>query len=332
MKLVLDAMGGDYAPVETVAGAIKFAQETGHTVFLVGQSEEIKTELSKYDTQGLSLPIVDAPDVIAMDEKPAMAVRRKKKNSMVVGMNLVKSGQADAFCSVGHTGAVLTAGHLVFRRMHGVHRAVLVSPFPNKKGLHILGDIGANADCKPEWLVQWAHMMAIYATARLGIQAPRVAILSNGEEEGKGNQLVKDVQGQLASENDLNYIGVVEPKEMLAGDADVVVTDGFTGNVVIKLSEAIAKYLLDVLKAEIMARPTAKIGGLLAKPAFRAAAARLDDREYGVGLLLGLNGVVTVGHGRSKRDGVDAALHATALLVEANVLEKVHTKIEASLQ
>ncbi len=332
MNLVLDAMGGDYAPVETVAGAVAFVRDNGHTVFLVGKRDIIQAELNNHDTTGLNLPVVDAPDAISMEEKPAMAVRRKKNNPMVVGMKLVREGEADAFCSVGNTGAVLTAGHMVFRRIRGVHRAVLVTPFPNNNGLHVLGDVGANTDCRPEWLVQWGHLLTIYAAARLNIQNPRVALLSNGEETGKGNDLVRTAQVLMSQEAGLNYIGVIEPKEMMAGAADVVVTDGFTGNLVIKTSEAVAKYLLGVLKQEIMARPLAKAGAALAKPAFKATAARLDDKEYGAGMLLGLNGLVTVGHGRAKRDGIYFALKATAQLVSADILQKTRARTEILMQ
>ncbi len=332
MKLVLDAMGGDFAPIETVAGAVTFAHDSGNTIYLVGQEETIRAELAKHDVSGLDLPVVDAPDVIKMEEKPAMAVRRKKNNSMVVGMKLVREGKADAFCSVGNTGAILTAGHMVFRRIRGVHRAVLVTPFPNNRGLHVLGDVGANTDCRPEWLVQWGHLLTIYATARLDVPNPRVALLSNGEEEGKGNELVQAAQVLMSRDPGLNYIGVIEPKEMMAGEADVVVTDGFSGNLVIKTSEAVAKYLLSILKQEIMARPLSKVGALLARPAFNATASRLDDKEYGAGMLLGLNGLVTIGHGRAKREGVYFALKATAHLVDADMLQKTKAKTELLIQ
>jgi len=332
MRLVLDAMGGDHAPIETVAGAVDYARATQHTVVLVGKEEVVKAELAKYDITGLDLPVVHASQSISMDEKPAMAARRKRDNSMAVGMRVVKAGDADAFCTVGHTGGALTAGHMVFRRIPGVHRAVLTTPFPSSGGLFILGDIGANPDCKPEWLAQWGQMMSIYAAARLGIEKPKVALLSNGEEEGKGNALTKAAEPMLSELLGERYIGVVEPKEMIAGEANVVVTDGFTGNVTIKLAEAVAGYLMDVIKKEIMARPVAKVGAALARPAFKAAGAHLDDREYGAGLLLGLNGLVTVGHGRAKRDRVYFALRSTARLVEAGVLEKVQAEVAATVR
>jgi glycerol-3-phosphate acyltransferase PlsX len=243
-------------------------------------------------------------------------------------MKLVRDGEADAFCSVGSTGATLTAGHMVFRRIRGVHRAVLTTPFPNKNGFHILGDVGANTDCRPEWLVQWGHLLSIYAQARLNIQSPTVALLSNGEEEGKGNDLIRRAQTLMAKQQDLNYVGLVEPKEMFEGAVDVVVTDGFTGNILIKTAESVAIYLLGILKEEIMARKLSKAGALLAKPAFKAAAERLDDRKYGAGMLLGLNGLVTVGHGRAKRDSVYYALKVTGQLVDADILQKTRTKIE----
>ena len=331
MKLVLDAMGGDYAPIETVAGAVDYARESGDTIFLVGNTAIIRAELEKYDTTGLDLPIVEAPDVITMDEKPAMAVRRKKNNPLVVGMKLVRDGGADAFCSVGSTGATLTAGHMVFRRIRGVHRAVLTTPFPNRQGQHVVGDVGANTDCKPEWLVQWGHLLAIYAEARLNTRSPKVALLSNGEEEGKGNELIRRAQ-ELMAQQDLNYVGLVEPKEMFGGAVDVVVTDGFTGNIMVKTSEAAVRYLLDIMKEEILSRKMSKAGAFLAKPAFRAAADRLDDRKFGAGMLLGLNGLVTIGHGRAKRDSIYYALKATGQLVEADILQKTRTRIELLMQ
>ena len=331
MKLVLDAMGGDLAPEETVAGAVLYARESHHTVFLVGDEDAIRQELEKHDASGLDLPIIHAPDAVGMDEQPAMAVRRKKQNPMVVGMKLVKEGHADAFCSVGNTGAVLTAGHMVFRRIRGVHRAVLTVPFPNFNGFHVFGDVGANTDCKPEWLVQWAHMLSIYAKALMHVDEPRVAFLANGEENGKGNQLIKTAQVLMAQRNHLNYIGVVEPKEMMAGQADVVITDGFTGNITVKQSEAVAKFIFQTLKDELMARPRSKVGAALARPAFHATLDRLNDKEHGAGLLLGLNGLVTVAHGRSKRENIYYALKTTGNLVEADILEKTRHKIESLL-
>lgn len=332
MKLVMDVMGGDHAPVETVAGAVDFARETKHTVFLSGQEDVVKAELAKYDITGLDLPIVHASQSIGIDEKPAMAARRKKDNSMAVGMRLVKAGEADAFCTVGHTGGALTAGHMVFRRIPGVKRAVLTTPFPSSGGLFILGDIGANPDCKPEWLAQWGQMMAIYAQALLDIPQPKVALLSNGEEDGKGNDMTRAAEplfGKLLGER---YIGVVEPKEMIKGAANVVVTDGFTGNITIKMAEAVAGYLFEVMKEEIMTRSIYKLGAAMAKPAFKAAGARLDDREYGAAILLGLNGIVMVGHGRSERDRVYFALRSTERLVEAGVLDKVRAEVAETVQ
>jgi phosphate acyltransferase len=332
MKLVMDVMGGDHAPVETVAGAVDYARETKHTVFLAGQEDIVKAELAKHDTAGLDLPIVHASQNIDMDEKPAMAARRKKDNSMAVGMRLVKNGAADAFCTVGHTGGALTAGHMVFRRIPGVKRAVLTTPFPSSGGLFILGDIGANPECKPEWLAQWGQMMSIYAQSLLNIRNPRVALLLNGEEEGKGNDLTKAAEPLISELLGDRYMGVVEPKEMLKGAANVVVTDGFTGNIAIKMAEAVVGYLFEVMKEEIMTRTMYKVGAAMARPAFKAAGARLDDREYGAALLLGLNGIVMVGHGRSERDRVYFALRGTAKLVEAGVLEKVRAAVAETVE
>ena len=331
MKLVLDAMGGDHAPYEIVAGAVQFARQSGHTIVLVGQEQVVRAELAKHDTSGLDLPVVHAAETLQMDEKPALAARRKKDNSMAVGMRLVKDGKGDAFCTMGHTGGALTAGHMVFRRIPGVHRAVLATPFPNSHGFHMLGDIGANPECRPEWLAQWGLMLGVYAHARLGVTHPRVALLSNGEEEGKGTELTRAAEPLLRELLGDSFVGVVEPKEMMAGAADAVVTDGFTGNVAIKLSEALASYIFSVIREEIMVRPVAKAGAALVKPALRAAANRLDDREYGAALLLGLNGIVTVGHGRAKADRVIGSLRSTAKLVEAGVLDKIRAEVATTV-
>ena len=331
MKLVLDVMGGDHAPHEIVAGAVQFARQSGHTIVLVGQEQVVRAELAKHDITGLDLPVVHAAETLQMDEKPALAARRKKDNSMAVGMRLVKDGKGDAFCTMGHTGGALTAGHMVFRRIPGVHRAVLATPFPNSQGFHMLGDIGANPECRPEWLAQWGQMLAIYAHARLGVAHPRVALLSNGEEEGKGTELTRASEPLLRELLGDSFIGVVEPKEMMAGAADAVVTDGFTGNVTIKLSEAIASYIFSVIREEIMVRPVAKAGGAWPRRGGRAAASRLDDREYGAALLLGLNGIVTVGHGRAKADRVIGSLRSTAKLVEAGVLDKIRAEVATTV-
>ena len=261
MKLVLDVMGGDHAPHEIVAGAVQFARQSGHTIVLVGQEQVVRAELAKHDITGLDLPVVHAAETLQMDEKPALAARRKKDNSMAVGMRLVKDGKGDAFCTMGHTGGALTAGHMVFRGIPGVHRAVLATPFPNSQGFHMLGDIGANPECRPEWLAQWGQMLAIYAHARLGVAHPRVALLSNGEEEGKGTELTRASEPLLRELLGDSFIGVVEPKEMMAGAADAVVTDGFTGNVTIKLSEAIASYIFSVQPLLVFGGPGAHGGG-----------------------------------------------------------------------
>ena len=330
MKLVLDSMGGDHAPAEIVAGAVDYARQSGHTVILVGNEEQVRAEIKKYDITGLDLPVVHASQSIAMDEKPALAARRKKDNSMAVGMRLVKEGVGDAFCTMGHTGGALTAGHMVLHRLPGVHRAVLTTPFPCFKGLFILGDMGANSDCRPEWLAQWGQMLSVYAQARLDVAHPRVALLSNGEEEGKGTDLTRAAEPLLRAALGDQFIGMVEPKDMIDGAADVVVTDGFTGNVVIKLAEALSGFIFHTIKDEISTRAVAKIGASLARPALRAAAARLDDREYGAALLLGLDGIVTVGHGRGRRDRVFSSLRVTAQLVASDVLARVRAEVKSA--
>jgi glycerol-3-phosphate acyltransferase PlsX len=293
MKIVLDAMGGDYAPEVTIHGAVWAARDFGLEMQLVGRSEVIQSELQKHDTAGLSLPIISASEVIEMDEhNPANAVKAKKDASMVVGIEMLKRDETDAFVTMGNS------------------------------GFCFLLDIGANADCKPEYLYQFALMGSAYTERVLGISNPRVAIVSNGEEEGKGNMLVQDAL-PLLKDGPFNFVGNVEGKDVPAGLADVVVTDGFTGNVIIKLSEGVAKMLMDTIKTEVKARPLSVLGAALAKPAFNAVGKKLDYREFGGGALLGVDGVVIIGHGRSDAYAVRNAIRRAWQAVESGVIDVI---------
>jgi len=322
MKIVLDAMGGDHAPPVAVEGGVWAAREYGIEVILVGREEDVQRELARYDTSGLSLPIVHASQVIEMEEHPAAAVKAKQDSSMVVGMGLIKRGEADAFVSAGNSGGVMAAALFSLGRIRGIKRPALSTVYPTTPGLCFMLDVGANTDCKPEYLFQFAYMGVAYAERVLGIANPRVGIVSNGEEEGKGSILVQEAY-QLLKKSGLNFIGNVEGKDIPAGMADVVVTDGFTGNVIGKLSEGLAASLLSVIKEEIKKSPIATVGALLSRPAFDKVKKRLDYAEFGGAPLLGVDGVVIVAHGRSNAKAIKNAVRVAKQAVEGGMLAAI---------
>ncbi len=319
MRIAVDAMGSDAHPEPDVAGSIMAAREFGDDIILVGDKERIEAEVSKHDTTGLAIDVEHASQVIGMHEEPAKASRAKKDSSMHVGMRLVKEGEADAFVSAGNTGGVLAVATLhTLRRIEGVIRPALGTFFPIKERPMII-DFGANADCRPEYLYQFGVMGSIYVEHLRGIERPRVALLSNGEEEGKGNALVKETIPLLAN-SDLNYVGNVEPKEFFGGHVDVGVTDGFSGNLIIKTAESIAAYLSDTIRDELAAGPRTIIGGLLARPAFARVRRKLDPNEVGGAPLLGVNGVVILMHGRSNAYAIKQAIGQARLAVEQDIV------------
>ncbi len=322
MRIAVDAMGGDHAPAAAVAGAVQAARDFGVAILLVGPETAIREELAHHTLQGLSITVVHAPEWVRMDEHPATAVRAKPENSMSVGMRLVKEGEANAFVTCGHTGAALAAALFTLGRIPGIKRPALTTPFPTRRGHCFILDIGANADCKPEYLQQFALMGTVYARHVFDIPDPSVGLLSIGEEGGKGNALVQAAFALLEETPGLRFIGNVEPKEVLAGDADVVITDGFTGNIFIKTSEAVAAMLVDVVKEEVKRRPTAMMGALLARAAFQATYRRLDPREYGGAPLLGIDGIVVVGHGRSDAYAVRNAVRAALRAVQGAIVQR----------
>jgi glycerol-3-phosphate acyltransferase PlsX len=330
MRIVLDAMGGDHAPEVAVEGGVMAAREYGTEVVLVGPQEVVEAELAKHDTAGLSLPVVHASQVIEMTDEPSMAARKKKDSSMVVGMKLVRSGEADAFTTAGNSGGALAAALFHLGRIKGIKRPALSTVFPTRKGLCFISDVGANTDCKPIYLLQFGIMGSAYAERVLGIPNPRVGIVSTGEEEGKGSILVKEAF-KLLKESDLNFIGNVEGKDIPAGLADVVVTDGFSGNVAIKLAEGVAALLMEVMEEEIRKRPTAVLGALLARSALREVKSRLDYSEYGGAPLLGLDGVVIVGHGRSNAKAIKNMVRVGREAVEKGMLEAIKEGIAGSV-
>ena len=325
MRIVLDAMGSDHAPAVDVEGAVRAARRFDQEIILVGRQKEIQRELVRHDIEGLPLSIVHASQVIEMAEHPGLAARSKADSSMVVGMKLVRDGKADAFVSAGNSGgvlatALLSAGRV--GRIKGISRPAISSVLPTLTGVSFMLDIGASADCKPEWLVQFALMGAIYARKVLGIDNPRIGLLSNGEEETKGNQAVQAAH-KILGQMDLNFVGNVEGKDLVNGLADVIVSDGFAGNVAIKTAEGTAAMLLSLLRSEIKRRPLAMIGALLAKPAFRSVSKVLDYREFGGAPLLGVNGVVIIGHGRSDALAIENAIRVAIEAVENDLIKTI---------
>jgi glycerol-3-phosphate acyltransferase PlsX len=326
MKIALDAMGGDRAPAATIHGAVWAARDFGLTVQLVGQPEVIETELAKHQTANLDLQIIPASQVIEMDENPSAAVKSKKDASMVVALRLVKAGESDAFVTAGNSGGALAAALFGLGRIKGIKRPALSTVFPNasEHGRCVILDVGANTDVRPEYLLQFALMGYHYADQVLGITNPRVGLLSTGEEENKGSTLIKEVTPML-KESQLNFIGNVEGKDVPSGMADVVVTDGFTGNVYIKGAQGVAWMIQKILEQEIKSRPSAMIGAFLARGAFKALRTRLDYREFGGGPLLGVNGVVVVAHGRSDPYAIRNAIRVAKNAASNNIVQAIET-------
>lgn len=328
MKIVLDAMGGDFGPAPNVEAAVNTAREFGWEIVLVGRQELIRPLLVQHNTANLHLPIVHASEVIEMGEHPAQAVKTKKNSSMVVGMQMVRNGDADAFVTMGNTGGALAAALFHLGRIQGIQRPALSAAFPTAKGWVLLLDVGANADCKPEYLLQFALMGSIYAERVMGIRNPRVGLISNGEEETKGSELVQQAHA-LLKQAPINFIGNVEGRNLPAGSADVFVTDGFTGNVMLKLAEGMGDFIKGMLREEIMRTTAGKLGGLLIKDALSRVSKRTDYQEIGGAPLLGVDGVVIIGHGRSQARAIRSALMRAAEAVERGVVDAIEAGLQA---
>ena len=310
--IALDAMGGDYAPVETVKGAVEAVNENkGMKVILVGREEEIKSELAKYTYEEASIEIVNATEIIDMGEVPTKAIREKKDSSLVVAIKSVKSGECDAIVSAGSSGAILVGGQVLIGKGKGVKRAPLAPLTPTAKGVSLLIDCGANVDARPEHLLQFAQMGSIYMEDVVGVKNPRVAIVNIGAEEAKGNALVKETYPLLKACKNINFIGSIEARDIPKGEADVIVTEAFVGNVILKLEEGLASTLIHVIKEGMMSTTRSKIGGLLVKPALKDTLKTFDATEYGGAPLLGLKGLVVKIHGVvgvTQKDGAHGAV------------------------
>lgn len=301
VRVVVDAMGGDYAPAEPVKGAVDALNENDHIfVYLAGKEELIRQELSKYTYPKDRLEIVPADEVIETGEPPVKAIQSKKNSSLVVGLTMVRKGMADAIVSSGSTGAVLVGGQAIVRKVKGVERAPLAPLIPTEKGVALLIDCGATVDARPSHLVQFAVMGSIYMESVMGVKKPRVALVNIGAEEEKGNELVKETFPLLKENKNINFIGNIEARDIPKGAADVVVTEAFVGNVILKLYEGVGAVLISKVKSGMMASLRSKIGALLVKPALKQTLKSFDVSEYGGAPLLGLRGLVVKTHGSSK--------------------------------
>jgi glycerol-3-phosphate acyltransferase PlsX len=331
MRIVLDAMGSDHHPGPDVEGGLLAAREYGDTIILVGEKDEIEAELAQHETTGLDVRVVPASQKIAMSDKPGTVGREKTSSSMHIGMQLVKEKEADAFVTAGNTGAVLSIAILhTLKRIRGIHRPALSAILSIRDRSMVLLDVGANADCKPEWLFQFGQMGSLFAERALGRSEPRIGLLSNGEEAGKGNALVQQ-SAELLAANGVNFIGNVEPKEILAGHIDVAIMDGFSGNVFLKSIEAMGSTLFDLMRHELMADWRSKAGGILAKPAFQRVYHQIDPFEVGGAPLLGVDGVVIIGHGRSNSIAIKNAIRQARNAVSGGIVEAIHDNLGSQL-
>lgn len=327
-KVALDAMGGDNAPVEIVKGAVDvISKRDDIKVYLIGQEDVVAKELSKYSFPKERIDIVDAPEVIEMAEPPVEAIRKKKQSSIVVGMNMVKNREADAFISAGSSGAVLVGGQVIVGRIKGIQRPPLAPLIPTEKGVSLLIDCGANVDARAEHLVQFAKMGSIYMEHVVGIKNPRVAIVNIGAEDEKGNALVKETLPMLRECETINFVGSIEARDIPKGDVDVIVCEAFVGNVILKLYEGLSSTLIGVIKKGLMSTLKSKIGAALALPALKKTLKAFDATEYGGAPLLGLNGLVVKTHGSSKAKEISNAIYQCVAFKENAINDKIKENI-----
>lgn len=330
MRIAVDAMGTDAHPTPEIEAAIRASERWVEPVYLVGPRDTLEPSLAKRGISEEYVRVIEAPEVLEMDDKPADAARGKPTSSMAVGMQLVKDDRADAFVTCGNTGGAMANAIFRLGRIRGVRRPCLAAAFPVQGGEALVLDIGANTDCKPEYLLQFAALGVVYSERVLGVTQPRVALLSNGEEPGKGNELIQHAY-PLLQNSGLNFIGNVEPKEAYAGEADVIVTDGFAGNIFLKASEAVAAFMVEIIRRELAGALLSSVGGYLAKGSFRRVMDILDPERYGAGPLLGVRGLVFIGHGRFGPDGVESAIRVAREAVASRLMQGLEQAIESQL-
>lgn len=330
MRISVDAMGGDNAPSAVIEGAVYASREFCIDIILVGNKDVIISELKKYDTDKLPLFIKHTSEVVGMDEPPSIALRKKRDSSIKVGIDLVKSGEADAFVSAGNTGAVMAAATLILRTLKGIDRPAIAVQLPTAKGPVILIDAGANVDCKPHQLFQFGIMGHEFARYILNREKPRVGIINNGEEQDKGNEATKEAYKML-KKSSLNFIGNVEGKELYKGLADVIVSDGFVGNIALKVSESLAGMIEGSLRDLFMKSWRSKLGYLLINPYLKEFKRTMDYSEYGGAPLLGVNGVCIIAHGSSSPKAIKNAIRQAIELLNGKVNAHIQEDIELNI-
>ncbi|MGA9885021.1 MAG: phosphate acyltransferase PlsX [Candidatus Acidiferrales bacterium] len=330
ITIALDAMGSDHAPRAEVEGAVLAAREYGVTVQLVGIETAVRQELQRHRHDNLPIQVVPAAEVVTMTDSPSQAFRRKKDSSLHVAARLVRDGKADALVSAGNTGAVMTVSRFVIGTLPSVDRPALAWAFPNmKEKVSVMLDVGANVDSKPEQLEQFAVMGDVYYRSIWGVKRPRIALLSIGEEEVKGNELTREAATRLKQAH-LNFVGNVEGRDLFRGNVDVIVCDGFIGNIALKLSEGLAEHIGGMLKKAIKSSLRSQIGYALSKRAFDALRRRTDYSEYGGAPLLGVRGITIIGHGRSNANAVKNAMRVASELCRSRVNEKIEQELSAA--
>jgi glycerol-3-phosphate acyltransferase PlsX len=331
MKIIIDGMGGDNAPSEIVKGCVDAVIEYDIDAIIVGKEQLIKQELSKYKYPSSRIQILNADDIITNDDDPAIAIRRKKNSSLVVGLNALKNGLGDGFISAGSTGALLAGGLFIVKRIPGIDRAALTSVYPTTKGMSLLVDAGANVDCKPEYLKQFAIMGSIYVENVLGKKNPRVGLVNIGTEEGKGNSLAKEAYNLLKNEN-INFIGNVEARDLPTGEADVIVADGFVGNVVLKLTEGMAISIFSILKESLLENTKSKFAAMLLKPQLSEIKKKMDYREYGGAPLLGTKLPIVKAHGSSDAYAIKNGIKQLVQFIKNDIIQTIEKNINEDLR
>ncbi len=326
--VALDAMGGDNAPVQIIKGAIDAINENDKVIVkIVGPEDVVKSELAKYTYDTNRIAVVNATEVIETAEPPVMAIRNKKDSSLVVALNLVKKGEADAFVSAGSTGAVLVGAQLIVGRIKGIDRPPLAPVIPTAKGPALLVDCGANVDARSDHLVKFARMGSIYMEHVVGIKNPKVALVNVGAEEEKGNALVKETMPLLRECKDINFIGSIEARDIPSGYADVIVCDAFVGNCILKMFEGVGMTLVSELKASMLSSFRGKLGALLVKPSMKKVLKKYDASEYGGAPMIGLNGLVIKSHGSSDAKEIKNSIFQCVPFVEADITGKIRELI-----
>lgn len=328
MKIVVDGMGGDFAPTAVVGGVIEALKEQDIQVIITGKREEIEKELSKYDYDKSKISIINTREVISTNEAPVMAIRRKKDSSLVRGLNMVASREAEAIVSAGSTGAFMTGATLIVGRIKGIDRVALAPIIPGKNKKFMIIDAGANVDCKPKYLLQFAMMGKIYFKNILKVDNPSIGLINIGSEEEKGNELTKTAY-KLLKDSNLNFIGNVEPRNISDGNVDILVCDGFVGNTVLKMYEGVSLNVVGMLKDEIMKSSSAKIGALFMKGAFKKLKSKFDYSEYGGSAFLGSKGICVKAHGSSNVKAFKNAILQAQKCVDNLMIDKIKKEIES---